>query len=401
MKKILFLVADGMGDWPLAELGDKTPLQAARTPHMDRLAADGILGTCQTVPQGMQPGSDVANMALLGYDPRTFHTGRGPIEAAAQGLDLGPDDLIWRLNLVTVSGLDADGTMLDYSAGHIKNDIALEIITRLQEELGDDTFTFHPGIQYRHLLVQKGGTRSMEAQLNLNPPHDITDKPVAQDLAVYKESPRLMHLLTRAQELMKEWHGTCAANAIWPWGQGSPLSLPSFQETFGLRGGVISAVDLVKGLGRAAQMDVLDIPGATGFLDTNYQGKVDAALEYLTLGDFIYLHVEAPDECGHMGDMQKKIQAIEDFDAKILAPLLDVYGTKDAVWVVTCDHFTPIARKTHTTDPVPFLIQGKHCLKNHREEIFSEAGAKGANLTLESGPALMSRILTQAANEEI
>ncbi len=397
MKKILFLVADGMGDWPLAERDGQTPLQAARTPHMDRLAAEGILGTCQTVPQGMQPGSDVANMALLGYDPRTFHTGRGPIEAAAQGIDLDPEDLIWRLNLVTVSGLNDAGTMLDYSAGHIKNDIALDIITRLQEELGDDTFTFHPGIQYRHLLIQKGGTRAMEAQLNLNPPHDITDQPIARDLAVYRQSPRLLQLLTRSQELLKEWQGTCAANAIWPWGQGSPLALPSFQETFGLSGGVISAVDLVKGLGRAAQMEVLEIPGATGFLDTNYQGKVEAACACLAHRDFVYLHVEAPDECGHMGDTHKKIQAIEDFDAKILAPLLDQYGTTDALFVVTCDHFTPIARKTHTTDPVPFLIHGKNCLKNHTEQGFSEAGADRANLQLESGPDLMARILDAAA----
>ena len=396
MKKILFLVADGMGDWPLADLGDKTPLQAAHTPHMDRLAATGTLGTCRTVPKGMLPGSDVANMALLGYAPQTFHTGRGPIEAAAQGLDLQPDDLVWRLNLVTLSDSEHPGTMLDYSAGHITTDIARDIVNHLQNELGDDTFTFYPGIQYRHLLVQKGGVQAHEAKLVINPPHDITDQPIAQDMATYAQSARLKELLSKAGDLMKPWSNKCAANAIWPWGQGSPLFLPPFQTTFGLRGGVISAVDLVKGLGRAARMDVLDIPGATGFLDTNYQGKVDAALAYLDQGDFIYLHVEAPDECGHMGDMQKKIQAIEDFDAKVLGPLLDVYGTQDVIWIVTCDHFTPIVRRTHTTDPVPFVCYAKGVQPNHTQQSFTEAGAAETTLQLESGPALMAHILRQA-----
>jgi 2,3-bisphosphoglycerate-independent phosphoglycerate mutase len=397
MKKILFLVADGMGDWPLADLGDKTPLQAAKTPHMDRLAATGTLGTCQTVPQGMLPGSDVANMALLGYAPQTFHTGRGPIEAAAQGLDLQTDDLIWRLNLVTQSAPDEhDRTMLDYSAGHISTAIGRQIVNHLQKNLGDDTFTFYPGIQYRHLLVQKGGAHAPEAKLVINPPHDITDQPITRDMTTYAQSSRLTNLISKAGELIKPWAKECAANAIWPWGQGSPLFLPAFQKTFGLHGAVISAVDLVKGLGRAAQMDVLDIPGATGFLDTNYQGKVDAALAYLDRGNFVYLHVEAPDECGHMGDAQKKIQAIEDFDARILGPLLDVYGTKDAVWVVTCDHFTPIARRTHTTDPVPFLVYSRENNPNHNEVTFSEAGAARTNLRLKSGPDLMTQIINRA-----
>lgn len=396
MKKILFLVADGMGDWPLADLGDKTPLQAAHTPNMDQLAAAGTLGTCQTVPQGMLPGSDVANMALLGYAPQTYHTGRGPIEAAAQGLDLQPDDLVWRLNLVTLSAPEHAGTMLDYSAGHITTAIGREIVHHLQEKLGDDTFTFYPGIQYRHLLVQKGGAHAPEARLVINPPHDITDQPIAGDMATYAQSSRLSDLMTKARELMKPWAKKCAANAIWPWGQGSPLFLPAFQKTFGLHGAVISAVDLVKGLGRAARMDVLEIPGATGFLDTNYQGKVDAALAYLEQGDFIYLHVEAPDECGHMGDVQKKIQAIEDFDARILGPLLDADGTRDAIWIVTCDHFTPIARKTHTTDPVPFLVYSKKNKPNHDQQTFCEAGAARTDLRLESGPALMDHIITMA-----
>ena len=396
MKQILFLVADGMGDWPLESLGNKTPLQAAHTPNMDLLATTGCMGTCQTVPEGMQPGSDVANMALLGYAPETYHTGRGPIEAAAQGLDLDPDDLVWRLNLVTVSGFDDRSNMLDYSAGHINNDVAREIVEHLQEKLGDETFTFYPGIQYRHLLVQKKGKTAPEAGLVINPPHDITDQPIAADLATYATSPRLMDLLTKARELMRPWSEKCAANAIWPWGQGTPLLLPEFQKTFGHKGGIISAVDLVKGLGRAAGMDVLDIPGATGFLDTNYQGKVDAARAYLDQGDYVYLHVEAPDECGHMGDPAKKIQAIEDFDAKILGPLLESHGDRDILWVLTCDHFTPIARKTHTTDPVPFVMRARGIEPNHATKSFTEASAAQTGLTLDSGPALM-KLITQKA----
>ncbi len=396
MKQILFLVADGMGDWPLESLGNTTPLQAAHTPNMDLLATTGSMGTCQTVPEGMQPGSDVANMALLGYAPETYHTGRGPIEAAAQGLDLDPDDLVWRLNLVTVSGFDDRSNMLDYSAGHINNDVAREIVEHLQDQLGDETFTFYPGIQYRHLLVQKKGKTAPEAGLVINPPHDITDQPIAADLATYATSPRLMDLLTKARELMRPWSEKCAANAIWPWGQGTPLLLPEFQKTFGHKGGIISAVDLVKGLGRAAGMDVLDIPGATGFLDTNYQGKVDAARAYLDQGDYVYLHVEAPDECGHMGDPAKKIQAIEDFDAKILGPLLESHGDRDILWVLTCDHFTPIARKTHTTDPVPFVMRAKGIEPNHTTKSFTEALAAQTGLTLDSGPALM-KLITQKA----
>jgi 2,3-bisphosphoglycerate-independent phosphoglycerate mutase len=396
MNQIIVLVADGMGDWPLKALGNKTPLEAAHTPHMDFLAANGCMGTCRTVPANMQPGSDVANMALLGYAPETYHTGRGPIEAAAQGLELEPDDLVWRLNLVTVSGYDHQATMLDYSAGHIDNQVAREIVTHLQDNLGDATFTLYPGIQYRHLLVQKKGRTAPEAGLAINPPHDITNQSLATDLDAYATSPRLMDLLTRARELMAPWSDRCAANALWPWGQGTPLFLPPFQSTFGPRGGIISAVDLVKGLGRAAGMDVMEISGATGFLDTNYQGKVDAARAYLEKGDYVYLHVEAPDECGHMGDPAKKIRAIEDFDAKILGPLLQSHGHRDMLWVLTCDHFTPIARRTHTTDPVPFVIHGPGITPNHNAAGFTETLATQTDLVLDAGPDLMTMVLDWA-----
>ncbi len=246
--KTVYLIADGMGGWPLEELGGKTTMEAAVTPNMDELARTGIVGRAQTVPEGMQPGSDVANMALLGFDPATYHTGRGPIEAAAQGLELDPDDLVWRLNLVTVSKLNIDGYMRDYSSGHISTEISRPVVEALQERLGNDTYTFIPGIQYRHLLVQKGGALTDDAKLNVNPPHDITDKPIKLDLRVFSRSPFLWDLIFEAKEILEDRDVNMSiANSIWPWGQGRPLNLPNFKETFGLDGAVISAVDLIKG----------------------------------------------------------------------------------------------------------------------------------------------------------
>ncbi|MBU1249334.1 MAG: cofactor-independent phosphoglycerate mutase, partial [Proteobacteria bacterium] len=245
--KILFLIADGMGDWPLEQLDGRTCLEAAETPHMDELAASGMVGRIHTIPEGMPPGSDTANMSLLGFDPATYHTGRGPIEAAAQGLKLNADDLVWRLNLVNLTAMDLDGKMLDYSAGHITTEQSTPLIERLQERLGDDTFRFVPGVQYRHLLIQKHGAKSDEAKLSINPPHDITDKSIRPDLSVYSKSPLLWDLIHEGASILSGGWNETRARAIWPWGQGSPLSLPSFKKTYGLKGAVISAVDLIKG----------------------------------------------------------------------------------------------------------------------------------------------------------
>lgn len=392
--KLLFLIADGMGDWPLESLGGKTPLEAAATPHMDEMAAQGLLGRCRTIPEGMPPGSDVANMALMGFDPARHHTGRGPIEAAAQGLRLDPEDLVWRCNLVRVSNLGLSGKMLDYSSGHITTEVSTPLIRDLQEHLGDETFSFHPGVQYRHLLVQKGGGSDPEAALFINPPHDITDKPIKPDLMVFSRSARLWDLLHSAAERLAAKTNRTKANSIWPWGQGRPLLLPDFQETFGLKGAVISAVDLVRGLGRAAGMEVVEVPGVTGLLETNYEGKVEAALQFLERGDFVFVHLEGPDECGHAGNIADKIESLNRFDARVVAPLRAALKDEEAAWLVACDHFTPIKERTHTKDPVPFLflVPG---LKPDAATAFSEAQAAHSDLFLEQGHELLPWCLTR------
>lgn len=391
--KLLYLIADGMGGWPLDELGGKTTMEAAHTPNMDELARTGIVGRAQTVPEGMQPGSDVANMALLGFDPATYHTGRGPIEAAAQGLTLDPDDLVWRLNLVTVSKLTIDGYMRDYSSGHIASEVSRPLVETLQKKLGNETYQFIPGIQYRHLLVQKGGALTDDAGLAINPPHDITDKSIKYDLRKYSRSTELWDLVFEAQEILADRRiNTSRGNSIWPWGQGRPLSLPDFKETFGLNGAVISAVDLIKGLGNASGMSVIDVEGATGLLDTNYEGKVQAALEFLKDNDFVFVHLEGPDECGHGGNAKDKVEAISRFDARVVAPLREALKDEEVAWIITCDHFTPIVEKTHTTDPVPFIINGPGCEASGLEN-FSEATADTTGLKLERGYELLSYAL--------
>jgi len=391
-RKLLFLIADGMGDWPLAELGGRTPLQAAATPQLDALASSALAGVCRTVPPGLPPGSDVANMSLLGFDPRRWHTGRGPIEAAAQGLELHPDDLVWRMNLVTVSEFSDQGIMRDYSAGHIDTATAHRLIARLQERLGNAVFRFHPGVQYRHLLVQQGGATSSEAVLTINPPHDITDQPLAPDMAVFAASERLQRLVREAAVLLADSDNPSRANAVWPWGQGRPLHLEPFAARFGLRGAVISAVDLLKGLGRAADMAVPEVPGATGLLDTNYAGKVAAALAFLEQGDFVFLHVEAPDECGHGGDLAGKVEAIRRFDEHVVGPLRQ--ALPEAVFLVACDHFTPLSRRTHVSDPAPFLLSWPEAPAGYA--CFDERVAQESGLTIEPGHELMDWTLRTA-----
>lgn len=387
MTKFLFLVGDGMGDWKIPELGHKTVLQAARTPAMDSIAARGLVGRCRTVPTHMPPGSDVANMSLLGFDPARYHTGRGPIEAAAQGLELDEKDLVWRCNLVTVSEYGAKGIMRDYSAGHIDTETATALITGLAGRLDDSPFALLPGVQYRHLLVQRGGAGSLEERLDISPPHDILDQTIAPDLERYAQSPALsLFLKSAAQQLALPTNDT-KANALWPWGQGRPLHLPEFLETNSMRGAVISAVDLVKGLGRAAGMEVLDIPGATGLLDTNYEGKVQAALDFLQRGDFVFLHVEAPDECGHGGDPLEKKEAIERFDARVVAPLLETLP--DAAFLVACDHYTPCSERTHVPDPVPFALAWPEAKTNGAATYDEDAAAK-TGLLLERGFQLLT-----------
>ncbi len=395
MSKVLFLVADGMAGWPLDTLGGRTSLAAAHTPNMDALAQAGRCGRCQTVPEGMPPGSDVANMALLGYDPKRHHTGRGPIEAAAQGLRLDSDDLVWRMNLVTVTDMTQDGVMRDYSSGHITTQTAEPLLARLAEIAQGGSFTPIPGIQYRHLLVQKNGATTPAARLAIRPPHDILDQNIDPDLRAFASFPELDAFIRQAHAFLTS-EPSSAATSVWPWGQGRPLDLPAFAQQRGLRGAVVSAVDLVKGLGRAAGMDVLEVEGATGLIDTNYEGKVQATLDFLEQGDFVYVHVEAPDECGHMGKADLKRQAIELFDQRIVAPIATAVRNMDATIVVTCDHFTPVVRRTHTEDPVPFLLYRTRAPRTDGPARFTEDAAAASELFLPRGEDIMALALESA-----
>ncbi|WP_027182830.1 cofactor-independent phosphoglycerate mutase [Desulfovibrio inopinatus] len=392
-QKFLFLLADGMGDWPIESLSGKTPLEVAKTPVMDRLAKEGVVGTCATIPETMPPGSDVANMALLGFNPETYHTGRGPIEAAAQGLELKEDDVVWRTNLVTIDNFGPDGIMRDYSGGHIHTETSRVLVNAVANACGSETFEFIPGVQYRHLLVQKGGASAPEAQFDIRPPHDITDQPIDRDYAVYAQSPRLLAYLNCAASVLAEHSDAGAVTNLWPWGQGKALRLPQFADLFGRRSAVISAVDLIKGLGRAAGMDVIDIPGATGLLDTNYQGKVDAAISFLNGGgDFVFVHLEGPDECGHGGQIEDKIESIARFDKLVAAPLSEAFP--DAAVLVCCDHFTPIAVKTHTKDPVPFFLHAKG-LPASGVSAFTERTAQETGLHIDKGYELLPYAFSQ------
>ncbi|HDQ40588.1 MAG TPA: cofactor-independent phosphoglycerate mutase [Desulfonatronum sp.] len=393
-KKIAFLIADGMGDWPIAALAGKTPLESAHTPHMDALAREGSVGLCRTVPEGLPPGSDIANMALLGCNPAVFHTGRGPIEAAAQGLELAPEDLIWRCNLVQVSQWSEAGIMVDYSAGHIDSDTAGRLITLLRKQLGGNNgLDFHAGVQYRHLLTQSGRAQGDEARLFIRPPHDILDQPIGEDLQRFQQAPALWEAINKAAKLLADPAlNPSQANAIWPWGQGKPLRLPFFAERFGMRGAVISAVDLIKGLGRAMGMTVAEVPGATGYLDTDYAGKVRTALDFLDQGDFVFVHVEAPDECGHQGSLENKVRAIEDFDAQVVGPMRAGLADQGCAMLIACDHLTPLVKRTHVADPVPFLLW-PGISAGATANGFGETQAASTGLILEQGEELLPWIL--------
>lgn len=361
--KYLILVGDGMGDFPLAELGDKTPLEAAHTPAMDELCTQGELFLTHTIPQGYAPGSDVANLSLMGYDPEKYYTGRSPLEAASMGISLAPDETAFRCNLVTLDHSSAEKvTMIDFTAGHISSEEAAELINALEKECGSDRFHFFAGVSYRHLLKVKGSLPEMQTV----PPHDYIEQDITRFRREYLKDPDWAELFTQAESLltdhpvnkMRRNAGKLPANAIWPWGEGKMPTMPSLQQRFGISGSMISAVDLLKGIGVYAGLDIINVPGATGYIDTNYLGKAQAALQALEHQDFVFVHLEAPDESGHQGSTANKIRAIEDFDEKIVRYITtDLLSKKvDFRAVITMDHFTPISLRTHTSDPVPTLI---------------------------------------------
>ena len=396
--KYVILIGDGMGDYPIPELGGKTPLEAARTPNLDALARQGELGLARTIPPGMEPGSDIANLAIMGYDPARYHTGRAPLEAAALGVRLAPDEVAFRCNLVTLRG-QADGLyMEDYAAGHISSEEAKVLIEALEAALGQNGRHFYPGVSYRHLLVWNKGDDGWKTY----PPHDLSGQEVGRLFQLEGPAAPLWDLIRASWPILQEHdlnrrrraEGKRPATSIWLWGQGRPPALPTLKERFGLSGAVVCAVDLIKGIGLYAGLSPVLVPGATGYLDTNYEGKVKAALAALRDKDLVFVHVEAPDEAGHKGDLKLKIQAIEDFDARVVGPLMaGLKNLGDHRVLVMCDHLTPIAVKTHTQEPVPFVLYDSR-RAGDCSRIYSEAAAKAAGLFLDRAWELLPRLLT-------
>lgn len=377
--KYVVCVPDGCADEPIDSLGGRTPLEAAAMPTLARLAARGEVGRAAVIPAGYPPGSDVGNMSILGFDPAKYHTGRAPIEAAALGIELGPDEVAYRCNLVIVE----DGTMVDFAGGHPSSDDAAVVIAALQDALGTDEITFHPGVQYRHILVAPKSWAAAECA----PPHDLSDKPIV--LPTGASASKLTALMDASRAIVGP--SAVKANQIWLWGQGARPALPSFKEAHGVDAGLVTAVDLIRGLGRLTDMRVVEVEGATGWYDTNYEGKRDAAIDALRGDlDLFLIHIEASDEAGHAGDLEEKIKALEAWDARVLTPLvaeLDVIGP----WrmLLMPDHPTPVALKTHTMDSVPWVIVDS--TTDGPGGVYSEVGT--AHVAPVPGHTLMSRLL--------
>ena len=376
--KYIILVGDGMPDTPVKELGNKTPLEFAKTPNMDLAAASGLCGTADFVPPSMKPGSDVANLSLFGYDPLKYYTGRGPFEAASMGVELKENDIAFRCNLVTIN----DGVMDDYSAGHISTQEARALIEDLDLKLGTKDVRFYPGISYRHLCVINGGARAACCTA----PHDISGKKVTPYLPSGEGATLLNELMNKAVDVLRNCpvnkqrikSGKKPATDIWLWGQGQKPSMPTYKEKFGLTGSVITAVDLIKGIGVYAGLDVINVPGATGYLDTNYKGKAQYALKSLKVKDFVFVHVEAPDEAGHNGDIEGKVKAIEDFDKLVVGTILKGLSSfKEWQLLITADHATPLKIKTHARGAVPFAVCGTSIKKGAVKSFCEKEAAKG------------------------
>ena len=373
--KYIILVGDGMADLPLKKLGGKTPLEAAYTPNMDFIARNGICGMVRTIPKGLKAGSDVANMSLFGYDPKKYYTGRGPLEALSRGIKLGPKDVAFRCNTVKIK----NGKMADYSAGHISTKEAAKLIKLLDRKLGNRDIRFYPGISYRHLCIIKNGP----IKAKCTPPHDISGKPIKNYVPEGAGADLLNKLMSDSYCLLSKLD--LKANMIWLWGQGKAPSMPKFS----LNGAVITAVDLIKGIGKAIGLKVINVPGATGYLDTNYIGKAKYALKFLEKGDFIFVHVESPDESGHEGNIKHKIKAIQDFDRYVVGTILKgIRKFKNCRVMVLPDHPTPISIMTHTGDPVPFAIYST-AKRFKGPKGYYEKAIAGSKLKFKSGPDLI------------
>jgi 2,3-bisphosphoglycerate-independent phosphoglycerate mutase len=401
--KYALLICDGMADYPLEKLQGKTPLQAAKTPNLDRLAKEGATGLARTIPEGMPPGSDVASLSIMGYDPRQYYRGRGPLEAVSLNIQPDPDEIVFRCNLVSV----ADGLMHDYSAGHISSQEAKLLIDALNREMGVDGVTFYPGVSYRHVVtVKESLLQDGKGELQCVPPHAITGQPVEPNLPSGRGSPLLRDLMQRSAEILgaqpvnqvKIDLQENPANMIWLWGGGKLEHPPSFKERYGVDGTVIAAVDLIKGIGKLIGLKVVDVPGATGYYDTDYDAKASFAIEALDTGDFVLVHVEAADEAGHNGHILEKITAIERFDARIVGTILERIQQYGEYRVLALpDHYTPISVGDHTPEPVPFVVCGKD-VSPDKVECFDEFSVAEGSLNTTEGHRLMSLLIDREGN---
>lgn len=401
--KYLVVLYDGMADYPVPALDGKTPMEVAKKPLLDKLARFGKVGTVKTVAEGLKPGSDIANMSVLGYNPKECYTGRSPLEAVSIGVDMKDTDIIFRTNLVTLSDEEnyEDKTMVDYSAGDISTAEAAEIIKSVQEHFGNEKFAFYSGVAYRHCLVWSNGTLDLG---KMTPPHDISGKVIGEHLSKSENAKELIAMMKESYDFLMEHpvnkkriaDGKRPANSIWLWGEGTKPALPDFKEKYGVEGSIISAVDLLKGIAKCAGMASPDVNGATGYIDTNFEGKADCAIEELKTKDFVYIHIEAPDECGHRNEPENKVKAIEMIDERVLArvlPELDKY--EDYKVMVLPDHPTPIVTMTHAGDAVPYLIYQKSKASDNGIESFTENTAKEEGNYVEVGYTLMDSFIKE------
>lgn len=404
MKYIVVLI-DGMADHPLKELGGKTPLAYARTPNMDKMAARGLVGMVKTIPDGFMPGSDVANLSVLGYDPAQYYTGRAPLEAASIGVELGEMDVAFRCNLVTLSEEEeySKKRMIDYSSDEISTEEARELIEEVDKAFGGEGIHFYAGTSYRHLMVWEEGP----SLLQLTPPHDISDRVIGEYLPKGEGADRLLGLMVASSRLLpshpinlkRREEGLRPSTSIWIWGHGRRPRLKTFYEKYGLEGGVISAVDLVKGIGIYAGLDIIEVNGATGTINTNFEGKAEGALEALREGkDFVYIHIEAADEAGHRGEIETKIRAIEEVDEKVIGTILSALDN-DYRLMVLPDHATPISTRTHSSEEVPFVVVNSEDLQGTCKTWegiisgFHEESARRSRFILHKGHELMDLFL--------
>lgn len=399
--KYVVVLYDGMADYPVEALQGKTPMMVAKKPNFDFLAQRSEVGLIRTVAEGLKPGSDVANMSVMGFDPKKYYTGRSPLEAVSIGVNLNDDDVTLRCNLVTLSDEEnyEDKTMLDYSAGDISTKEAAEIIKSVQEFFGNEIYTYYSGVQYRHCLVVKGGTTELG---NMTPPHDISGKVIGNYLSTNENAKELIDMMKRSYDFLMNHpvnkariaRGEKPANSIWLWGEGKKPILPSFESLYGKKGAVISAVDLLKGIAISAGMASPDVEGATGYIDTNFEGKALEAVKQLESGkDFVYVHFEAPDECGHRNEPFNKVRSIELIDEKVLPIIIEALNKYDDYKIMILpDHPTPISTMTHASDPVPYMIYHK---KNEVKGVDSinEESAKITGNFIENGPSVMSKFL--------